>query len=212
MARYSRPCNSVSWSRSETNLLAVGLEKHRSDTCILLWDVQMCSADDFTGVYKWQTTMTSKSQNIYKYWRLLMQKFKHALLIICLVIPILLLTRALGSSFMYCLCYRKLVPARVGAVARAGWGGAGRDRAHRVMVQLRAAHPRRLHEPQAPQDIWLARLLPLISPVKAETAILDFLWTNLTLVALLHWLTKHMNYEWRECFAPTTALCTYMNV
>ncbi|KAL0882791.1 hypothetical protein ABMA27_016339 [Loxostege sticticalis] len=37
--RYSRLCNSVSWSHVETNLLAVAMEKHRSDHCILLWDV-----------------------------------------------------------------------------------------------------------------------------------------------------------------------------
>ncbi|XP_045773378.1 GATOR complex protein MIOS-B isoform X2 [Maniola jurtina] len=47
VARYPRPCNSVSWNRRENNLLAVGLEKHRSDNCILLWDVQTCSTDDF---------------------------------------------------------------------------------------------------------------------------------------------------------------------
>ncbi|XP_026738922.1 GATOR complex protein MIOS isoform X1 [Trichoplusia ni] len=37
--RYPRLCNSVSWSHMETNMLAVAMEKHRSDHCILLWDV-----------------------------------------------------------------------------------------------------------------------------------------------------------------------------
>ncbi|XP_075977866.1 GATOR complex protein mio [Anticarsia gemmatalis] len=37
--RHPRLCNSVSWSHQETNLLAVAMEKHRSDHCILLWDV-----------------------------------------------------------------------------------------------------------------------------------------------------------------------------
>ncbi|XP_063383686.1 GATOR2 complex protein MIOS [Cydia fagiglandana] len=37
--RYPRLCNSVSWSHVETNLLSVALEKHRSDHCILVWDV-----------------------------------------------------------------------------------------------------------------------------------------------------------------------------
>lgn len=37
--RYARLCNSVSWSHTETNMLAVAMEKHRSDHCILVWDV-----------------------------------------------------------------------------------------------------------------------------------------------------------------------------
>ncbi|KAJ8731079.1 hypothetical protein PYW07_004243 [Mythimna separata] len=37
--RYPRLCNSVAWSPLETNMLAVAMEKHRSDHCILLWDV-----------------------------------------------------------------------------------------------------------------------------------------------------------------------------
>ncbi|XP_022838047.1 GATOR complex protein MIOS [Spodoptera litura] len=37
--RYPRLCNSVSWSHMETNMLAVAMEKNRSDHCILIWDV-----------------------------------------------------------------------------------------------------------------------------------------------------------------------------
>ncbi|KAI8437208.1 hypothetical protein MSG28_010532 [Choristoneura fumiferana] len=37
--RYPRLCNSVAWSHVETNMLGVALEKHRSDHCILVWDV-----------------------------------------------------------------------------------------------------------------------------------------------------------------------------
>lgn len=37
--KYPRLCNSVSWSHVETNMLAVAMEKHGSDHCILLWDV-----------------------------------------------------------------------------------------------------------------------------------------------------------------------------
>ncbi|XP_035440073.2 GATOR complex protein MIOS [Spodoptera frugiperda] len=37
--RYSRLCNSVSWSHMENNMLAVAMEKNRSDHCILIWDV-----------------------------------------------------------------------------------------------------------------------------------------------------------------------------
>ncbi|CAH2229660.1 jg4589, partial [Pararge aegeria aegeria] len=48
VARYPRACNSVAWNRTESNLLAVGLEKHRSDSCIQLWDVQTCSTDEFS--------------------------------------------------------------------------------------------------------------------------------------------------------------------
>ncbi|XP_028039726.1 GATOR complex protein MIOS [Bombyx mandarina] len=42
--RYQRLCNSVSWSHMETNMLAVAMEKHRSDHCILVWDVNRGSA------------------------------------------------------------------------------------------------------------------------------------------------------------------------
>ncbi|CAG9786998.1 unnamed protein product [Diatraea saccharalis] len=42
--RYPRLCNSVSWSREESNLLAVAMEKHRSDHCILIWDVNKGSS------------------------------------------------------------------------------------------------------------------------------------------------------------------------
>ncbi|XP_049873651.1 GATOR complex protein MIOS [Pectinophora gossypiella] len=44
--RYTRPCNSVSWSQVESNLLASALDKHRSDHCILLWDVNRTTALD----------------------------------------------------------------------------------------------------------------------------------------------------------------------
>ncbi|KAL4706071.1 hypothetical protein ACJJTC_001669 [Scirpophaga incertulas] len=37
--RYPRLCNSLSWSNNESNLLAVAMEKYRSEPCILLWDV-----------------------------------------------------------------------------------------------------------------------------------------------------------------------------
>ncbi|CAH2095812.1 unnamed protein product [Euphydryas editha] len=47
VARYPRPCISVAWNRTETNLLAAGMDKHRSDHCILLWDVQSCGLDEF---------------------------------------------------------------------------------------------------------------------------------------------------------------------
>ncbi|XP_037294415.1 GATOR complex protein MIOS isoform X1 [Manduca sexta] len=43
-SRYQRLCNSVSWSHVETNMLAVAMEKHRSDHCILLWDVNRGSS------------------------------------------------------------------------------------------------------------------------------------------------------------------------
>nr|XP_032517261.1 LOW QUALITY PROTEIN: GATOR complex protein MIOS-B [Danaus plexippus plexippus] len=46
--RYPRQCNSVSWNRSEGHLLVVGMDKHRSDSAVLLWDVQAGAGDDFT--------------------------------------------------------------------------------------------------------------------------------------------------------------------
>ncbi|CAH4028135.1 GATOR complex protein MIOS [Pieris brassicae] len=46
-ARYPRACNSVAWSHTESNLLAVGMDKHRADNCVLLWD--MNASDEITG-------------------------------------------------------------------------------------------------------------------------------------------------------------------
>ncbi|XKL63054.1 hypothetical protein PGB90_005418 [Kerria lacca] len=43
--RYARQCNAVKWNSSETNLLASGYEKHRSDHSILIWDVTKGPSD-----------------------------------------------------------------------------------------------------------------------------------------------------------------------
>lgn len=37
--RHSRPCNTVVWNPIDNNVLAVGLEKYRSDYAVLLWDI-----------------------------------------------------------------------------------------------------------------------------------------------------------------------------
>ncbi|XP_066586197.1 GATOR2 complex protein MIOS [Prorops nasuta] len=37
--KHARPCNSVAWNPVDTNLLVSGLDKHRTDNSILLWDV-----------------------------------------------------------------------------------------------------------------------------------------------------------------------------
>ncbi|XP_013170090.1 PREDICTED: WD repeat-containing protein mio-B [Papilio xuthus] len=48
--KYGRPCNGLSWSHDETNLIAVALDKHRSDNCIQVWDANRSSVstDEFT--------------------------------------------------------------------------------------------------------------------------------------------------------------------
>ncbi|XP_026277027.1 GATOR complex protein MIOS-B [Frankliniella occidentalis] len=40
--RHGRQCNTVAWNPSESNLIAAGLEKHRTDHSVLLWDLQRC--------------------------------------------------------------------------------------------------------------------------------------------------------------------------
>lgn len=40
--RHLRQCNTVAWSPIEPNLIAAGLEKHRTDHSVLLWDLQRC--------------------------------------------------------------------------------------------------------------------------------------------------------------------------
>lgn len=44
--RYARQCNTVKWNPAETNLLASGYEKHRSDHSILIWDVTKGPSDN----------------------------------------------------------------------------------------------------------------------------------------------------------------------
>lgn len=38
--RFSRQCNAISWNPVNYNLLACGWDKHRSDNCIQIWDVE----------------------------------------------------------------------------------------------------------------------------------------------------------------------------
>lgn len=40
--RQLRQCNTVAWNPTEPNLVAAGLEKHRTDHSVLLWDLQRC--------------------------------------------------------------------------------------------------------------------------------------------------------------------------
>lgn len=40
--RHVRQCNTVAWNPTESNLIAAGLEKHRTDHSVLLWDLQRC--------------------------------------------------------------------------------------------------------------------------------------------------------------------------
>lgn len=37
--KHARQCNTVAWNPVNTNLLISGLEKHRTDHSLLLWDV-----------------------------------------------------------------------------------------------------------------------------------------------------------------------------
>lgn len=39
-SRFSRQCNAISWNPVNYNLLACGLDKHRSDQCLQIWDVE----------------------------------------------------------------------------------------------------------------------------------------------------------------------------
>ncbi|CAG4982501.1 unnamed protein product [Colias eurytheme] len=48
-ARYPRACNTLAWSHMDPHLLAVGMDKHRADSCILLWDMQTCGTEEFNG-------------------------------------------------------------------------------------------------------------------------------------------------------------------
>ncbi|XP_015363870.1 PREDICTED: WD repeat-containing protein mio-A-like [Diuraphis noxia] len=39
-SRFSRQCNAISWNPVNYNLLACGLDRHRSDQCVQIWDVE----------------------------------------------------------------------------------------------------------------------------------------------------------------------------
>lgn len=40
--RHPRQCNEIAWNPAETNLIAAGLDKYRSDHSVLLWDIMKC--------------------------------------------------------------------------------------------------------------------------------------------------------------------------
>ncbi|KAL1137877.1 hypothetical protein AAG570_009573 [Ranatra chinensis] len=46
--KHARQCNVVAWNRVDTNLIAAGLDRYRSDHCVLVWDV--CSGVGGSGV------------------------------------------------------------------------------------------------------------------------------------------------------------------
>ncbi|CAG5125732.1 unnamed protein product, partial [Candidula unifasciata] len=47
-ARFNRQCNFLAWNPLETNLLAQGLERSRSEPCVLIWDVMSNPGTDST--------------------------------------------------------------------------------------------------------------------------------------------------------------------
>ncbi|KAH9520253.1 hypothetical protein Btru_060372 [Bulinus truncatus] len=44
--RYSRQCNYLAWNPLETHLLAQGLERGRSEPCVLIWDINSINISD----------------------------------------------------------------------------------------------------------------------------------------------------------------------
>uniref|UniRef100_A0A0B6ZZ52 Uncharacterized protein n=1 Tax=Arion vulgaris TaxID=1028688 RepID=A0A0B6ZZ52_9EUPU len=44
--RFNRQCNHLAWNPLETNLLAQGLERSRSEPCVLIWDVMSSQGTD----------------------------------------------------------------------------------------------------------------------------------------------------------------------
>lgn len=44
--RHPRLCNTLAWNPLETNIIAAGLDKHRSDHSVLLWDIMKCPVNN----------------------------------------------------------------------------------------------------------------------------------------------------------------------
>lgn len=42
--KHARQCNTVAWNPVDSNLIAAGLDKYRTDHSVLLWDVLKCPA------------------------------------------------------------------------------------------------------------------------------------------------------------------------
>ncbi|XP_018335553.1 GATOR complex protein MIOS [Agrilus planipennis] len=65
--RHPRQCNTVAWNRIDSNLVAVGLDKYRSDHSVLLWDIVKCPfSPDSNGALKPSVSSMTTSTEVSK--------------------------------------------------------------------------------------------------------------------------------------------------
>ncbi|XP_033762093.1 GATOR complex protein MIOS-like isoform X2 [Pecten maximus] len=61
--KHTRSCVYLAWNPEETNLIAEGLEKYRSDPCILIWDIHSKPGNELTSTLERQRYSSSISES-----------------------------------------------------------------------------------------------------------------------------------------------------
>ncbi|XP_034247778.1 GATOR complex protein MIOS-A isoform X2 [Thrips palmi] len=59
--RHARQCNTVAWNPTDPNLIAAGLEKHRTDHSVLLWNLQRCPLSNGHSTHHHASSSSSSS-------------------------------------------------------------------------------------------------------------------------------------------------------
>ncbi|XP_060067051.1 GATOR complex protein MIOS-A-like [Ylistrum balloti] len=61
--KHTRSCVYLAWNPLDTNLIAEGLEKYRSDPCILIWDIHSKPSSEMTSTLERQRYSSSLSES-----------------------------------------------------------------------------------------------------------------------------------------------------
>lgn len=128
--RYPRLCNSVAWSHVETNMLGVALEKHRSDHCILVWDVNRGMGPSEESLRK---------ENILS------------------VHPDVLFDYEWSYHAIFCSRNGHISTIRTGSFSAHCWDGAVRNMSQCCMDKFIQSNPPCFHEYEIHQDFWSQR-------------------------------------------------------
>lgn len=75
--KQSRPCLCLAWHEQETNILAIGHDRNRSDNCITIWDTERGVPSDKAIVQQLGMSETAHSLRWDKYGRVLYAGMSH---------------------------------------------------------------------------------------------------------------------------------------
>lgn len=75
--KQSRPCVCLTWHEQETNLLAIGHDRNRSDNCITIWDTERGIPSDKAILHQMGLSETAHSLEWNKYGRVIYAGMSH---------------------------------------------------------------------------------------------------------------------------------------